>query len=619
MQSKLEELINIINQKMTIDQIISDYIHLEKKGNNYIGLCPFHQDTNPSMSVSPAKGIFKCFSCGAGGNGITFVKNYKGISFIDALKEVAEKADVNWHDYLTEYKVKPLDPELELIYKINEEAIIFYKYNLEEFLSSNNSIHEYIKKRELTENLIDKFEIGYADKNSSLVAFLLKKGYKEEEIVKTGLVKNYEGKLQDYFINRLMFPIRDAYGKAIGFSGRIIAKSKYAKYLNTPDTKAFKKSNVMYNFHNAQSQISLKSYGVIVEGFMDVVAFEKIGISNVIATMGTAFTSQHLSLLKALTHKLILAFDNDVPGINTTIKTGKNLLKEKFDLFVMEFTDAKDIDEYIKLKSKEEILKDLSKAIKFIDFYKKQLYQSVDKNSIDFELIRKFLELLVNVDDDLATSFYINDLASNYAIDKVVLESQFKKLAEENKIKQLTSNQNSYSNGSSSNDSWVSAMVEQATIPFDEYQDDPTKTTNQVFKNSQSLLDEQRIIKIASLNFEIFSELNKLNYVFEDPFCKKIFGLLSTNYSTNKKVDISLIMKKLSEEEQAQFKTILKIDEQENKINQFLIQEGKEIVQKLELNHKQIQKMQLLAKIQEAKNSGDSEQVIFLTKTMRKL
>ncbi len=619
MQSKLEELITLINQKIQIDQIISDYIHLEKKGNNYIGLCPFHQDTNPSMSVSPTKGIFKCFSCGAGGNGITFVKNYKGITFIEALKEVAEKAEINWHDYLTEYKKKPLDPEIELIYKINEEAIIFYKYTLEEFLTSKNLIQEYIKKRALSNELINKFEIGYADKNNSLITFLLKKGYKEEEIIKTGLVKNYDGKLQDYFINRLIFPIRDANGKAIGFSGRIIAKSKYAKYLNTPDTKAFKKTNVMYNFHNAQSQISLKSYGIIVEGFMDVIAFEKLGISNVIATMGTAFTSQHLLLLKSITHKLILAFDNDIPGINTTIKTGKNLLKEKFNLFVMEFVKAKDIDEYIKLKNKDEILKALSEAIKFIDFYKNQFYKIIDKNSIDFELIRKFLALLVELDDDLAINFYLNDLSNYFTIDKVVLENQYKKIQEQIKIQNLTSNQNSSQNVSSKDNSWINAMVEQATIPPEEYHEDIEKKKDYHLENKQYLIDEKRIIKIASLNFEIFKEIKKLNYVFEDLFYKKIFELFSTYFPLENKINIDEIMKKLSREEQEQFKNILEIDEPDNKINQFLIQEGTEIIQKLELNHKQLQKLKLFAKIQEAKNAGDIEQIIFLTKTMRKL
>ncbi len=424
--NKLSELINLIEEKSNVSDIISDYISLEKKGNNHVGLCPFHSDSNPSMSVSDQKKIFKCFVCGAAGGAISFVQNYQGVNFIEATKIVADKLKIDWRPYISQREVK-INPEEKRGWEINNDALTFFKYSLQN--TNEQRVNNYIKQRGIDSDIIDNFDIGYAF--DGLSTFLLNKEYTEEEIIKYGLAKRREDTtLQDYFINRLIFTIRDANGNVIGFSGRIIdGNSKYVKYMNSPETPIFKKSNILYNLDKARIHGNLKKELIIVEGFMDVIALHKAGIDNSIATMGTAFTKQHNKKIKSITTNITLAFDSDVPGINATIAIGKSLLVDGFNVDVVEISSGKDFDELLKLGTSK-VKETLENKVKFIHFYKNMIYRKLDQqgDNVSFDDLRSLLKLLTNVEDKMIASRIIIDISEKYKIDKKVIEDEYEKL-----------------------------------------------------------------------------------------------------------------------------------------------------------------------------------------------
>ncbi len=421
--NKLSELIEII-EKSNVSSIISDYISLEKKGSNHMGLCPFHPDSNPSMSVSDQKGIFKCFVCGAGGNAISFVQNYEGITFIEAVKKVSEKLGIDWKQYINFREVK-INPKIKRGWEINEEALNFFKYNLNN--TNNPKVLEYIKTRGLTSDILDKYDIGFS--GEGLSNFLLNKEFTEEEIVTYGLAKRKEDTtLQDYFINRLIFSIKDKNGNIVGFSGRVIEESKYAKYMNSPENPVFKKSSILYNLDKAKTQANLKKELIIVEGFMDVIALGKAGIENAIATMGTAFTNDHNKIIESITNNIILAFDSDVAGINAAISTSKTLVQGKSKVSIVTVPNGKDFDEILSL-GKEKVIETLNNKKDFLLFYKEMIFNKLGNSySVEqFDVIRELLKVISFYDDNLVTDVNINEISEKLNISKEVLMEEFSK------------------------------------------------------------------------------------------------------------------------------------------------------------------------------------------------
>ncbi len=422
--NNLSKLISIIEDKSNVSDIISDYISLEKKGNNHVGLCPFHSDSNPSMSVSDNKGIFKCFVCGAGGSAISFVQNYEGISFIEAVKRVADKLKIDWKEYISQREIK-IDPEVKRGWEINEEALNFFKYTLNNTV--DNKVKDYIESRGINQEIIDKFDIGYS--GEGLASFLLNKDFTEEEIIKYGLAKRREDTtLQDYFFNRLIFTIKNADGKVVGFSGRVLEDSNYAKYMNSPENPVFKKSNILYNLDKAKISANLKKKLIVVEGFMDVIALHKAGIDNAIATMGTAFTKEHNKILKSITSNIVLAFDSDVAGINASITTAKTLIQDGFHVDHVNVPNGKDFDELLK-SGAEAVERTLKDKKEFLSFYKEMIYKKLDSQGSDlsFEVLRELLKVISYYNDNLKTDVNLNEISNKYGISREILNEEFSK------------------------------------------------------------------------------------------------------------------------------------------------------------------------------------------------
>lgn len=423
-----EEIKNIQNSA-NIAEIISSYISLEKKGKNYFGVCPFHDDHNPSMSVNVEKGIFTCFVCHKTGTVFTFVQDYLNIPFLEAVKVVADKIGITLSaGYKT---VSKYDKHYEAL----DLAIKFYQNNLRS--SEGTEAREYLNKRGINDEIIDEFNIGFAPKNyDTIVKLLTSKGFDENTLLETGLI-NRNNTLYDIFRDRITFPIHNARGNPVGFSARIYKNIDEAKYVNTKETVIFKKGEILFNYHRAQNEARRLKYLVVVEGQMDAIRLYASGIKNVVATMGTALTSYHADLLKKTNVKIILCMDNDAAGEMATLKNGEILESVGCDLSVLRITDAKDPDEYILKHSKEEFIDALDHATTFFDFKMKLLKKDKNLNKVDdvSKYINQVIKELNKSSDEVLIDLTVNKLVEEFNIDKNVLLNKIIKVESSKTVK----------------------------------------------------------------------------------------------------------------------------------------------------------------------------------------
>ena len=354
-----------IVEKADIVSIISEYVKLEKKGANYIGLCPFHNDTNPSMSVSPSKKVFKCFSCNTGGDVITFVSKIKNISIRDAMRIVGDSCGI---------KVEVTKKEIEhqknaKYYEIMMEASKFYHFYLLNSLDAKDA-NAYLFDRGLEKDIINTFNIGVSASDNDLFKILTNKKYIPLDLIEVGLIRSNKDSYVDVFKNRIMFPLEDLDGNVVGFSGRRYKKDDNdSKYLNTFDTVIFKKGQILYNYHRAFNDIKANNCVYLFEGFMDVIAAYRADVKNSVASMGTALTFDQIKALKRITNNVIVCYDSDEPGTNATLKAIKELNSMDVNVSVVRIPSGKDPDEYIKANGKD-ALKNilLNKKVNAIDF-----------------------------------------------------------------------------------------------------------------------------------------------------------------------------------------------------------------------------------------------------------
>ena len=335
-QDKIDEIKSVAD----IVSVIGDYVELKRAGSNYVGLCPFHNEKTPSFSVSPSKGIFHCFGCGVGGDVISFIMQKEGLSYPEAIKFLADKLgilvetnEVNKEKY--EHRKK--------LFEINNEAKLFYYKNL----LINDIPKEYIKKRNLNNNLINKFIIGYADGKNSLYRHLLQKGYQKDDIIEVGLINQDEkGNVYDKFRNRLMFPIIDIRGNVIGFGGRALAEAR-AKYLNSPQSLAYDKSKNVYGVSNLKNSTKVGKI-ILVEGYMDVISLTNYGFDYAIASLGTSLTHDQAKLIKRYCKNIYICYDGDSAGQNATSRAIEIFKEQDISPNIIVIPDNMDPDDYIK-------------------------------------------------------------------------------------------------------------------------------------------------------------------------------------------------------------------------------------------------------------------------------
>ena len=401
-----EEILSI-QRKVNIVDVVSDYLPLKQSGRNYFGVCPFHDDHNPSMSVSKEKQMYKCFVCGAAGNVFNFVMDYEKISYYEAVRIVANKIGIDI-DIGNIRQEKNKDSKL---YEIYEFASKYYQNYLK--TSSGKIARNYLTDRNIDDELVKQFQIGLSETDGKLTSLLQNKKISDEDILKSGISIEKNGKLVDIYNNRIMFPLWNIEGQVVGFSGRIFEGESTSKYVNTMETEIFKKGDLLYNYHNAKEHARKEKQVIVVEGFMDVIRLYSIGIKNVVATMGTAITPNQASLIRKLSQNIILMFDGDDAGEKATIAAIKELDKTDSEIKVVRLENKLDPDEYVLTKGKDKMLKHLSSAMSLLN-YKSEKYKEKlnfkDSNDVSkyINLMKKDLE---KIDDDIVRDIEVKKIS----------------------------------------------------------------------------------------------------------------------------------------------------------------------------------------------------------------
>ena len=363
-----QDLIEAVLKHADIVQIISSYIPVEKKGRSYVALCPFHDDKNPSMQISPEKQIFKCFVCGTGGNAIGFVEKYEKIPFSAAVRKVAQLCNYNDPRLVEDVPKTPIDPGLARLHDCINDLQAYYRYALA--IPEGEAARNYLASRDLGPDIQTKYGIGYAPKDGSMtVKFLQAKGHSLKTIEDIGIALARGESTSDNNAGRVIFPLHDAKGQVIGFSARRISDDGSAKYVNSPETRLFHKGDVLYNYHNVVASAHRDGYCYVLEGFMDVMALGKAGISNAVALMGTSLTKPQIGLLKRLRCEIRLCLDGDGPGQAAMMKASFALAKEKIPFRLVDYEgDLRDPDELLREEGIDALKARMAHLSEAVDF-----------------------------------------------------------------------------------------------------------------------------------------------------------------------------------------------------------------------------------------------------------
>ncbi|MDY0074611.1 MAG: DNA primase [Acholeplasmataceae bacterium] len=425
-----DKLIELINEKTPIVDLVSEFVTLQKKGKNFAGLCPFHQEKTPSFFVSPEKNICKCYGCGEGGTPINFLRKIKNISFEEAALELADRAGIE-----VKQKKTKKDPN-EPYYQLMHEVASFYQFNLKHSESGQEAI-QYLYQRQLLDEQIEHFRLGYAPSFGQTVYLMLKnKGYQVTDMIRLGVVKqNDQGEYYDLFADRIMFPITDPKGHVVGFSGRTMNPKETVKYMNSPDTVIFKKGQLLYHLYEALPEIRKERQIVLYEGFFDVISSYQAGVKNGVAGMGTALTKEQARLIKSVTPSVILAYDGDQAGLHAADHAIPYLEKENLKVEVLIIPEKMDPDDFIKSYGPEAYEKLFGEYTE--DAYQfRYRYYKMGKNlanANDLKEFKKQVLAMIQFSDASIRAFYLQRLSSELNIPMAELE--FAKKAQPTDVK----------------------------------------------------------------------------------------------------------------------------------------------------------------------------------------
>ncbi|WP_027963461.1 DNA primase [Halalkalibacillus halophilus] len=459
MQQKIpDEIIDQIVSQHDIVDVVGNHVKLTKKGRNYFGLCPFHGEDTPSFSVAPDKQIFHCFGCGKGGNAVKFIMEYESISFVAAVKKLADEQGI---EIPSEY-VKTAESNLthadQQSIEANQWASKLFHHVLKNTSDGSNAI-EYLSNRGFDSSVIETFQLGYSPpKDQFLTTFLEKKGFVLQELADVGLISTRNGNsFFDRFKGRIMFPIHNHQGKIVGFGGRGIDSETEPKYLNSPESKLFQKGKLLYNFHQSRKHAQKLNEIVLLEGYADVIKVHQAGVYHTVATLGTSLSSYQANLLKRYVDRVKICFDGDQAGQNASYKTAQLLHKMGLNVLVATIPDNLDPDDYIDQfgseKFKNKVIDQAQTYTAFMLQYEKKQYNlQVDHERLTY--IERALDLISEVDQGVERDFYLRELAESFELYRETLEKEIDerrriKRPQYENAKRVTNNQNS---GKQSND-----------------------------------------------------------------------------------------------------------------------------------------------------------------------
>jgi DNA primase len=528
---KIEE----VRAAANIVDVVSDYVQLRKRGSNYVGLCPFHNEKTPSFIVNETKQIFHCFGCHTGGNAFKFLMEYEKISFPEAIQKLADKFGITI-DYSKGYDSGE-DNAQEVLYEINNTAARFFADNLQK--PEGEYARKYFDKRKLKLQTLRSFGLGYAlPSRDSLFQYLYKKNVDPEKAHQLGLLgKNSEGKYYDKFSGRIIFPIFSAYGRVIAFAGRILeASDNQAKYLNSPESSIYIKGRTLYGLSVAKDDIRKLNYAVIVEGYMDLISLYQAGIKNVVAVSGTAFTDDQVQLLSRYTKNVVLLFDADSAGIKASMRSIEILLRRDMDVKIVSLPEGEDPDSFINNFGREKFEEEITRAKHFLEFQSAVFEaRGMFKDPVQTaEAIRELVRPISMISDELKRSLLIKDISKKFNLREILLEKELQKTLAA--VKKTESTQ------------------ERRTLGVEK------ETTKLIERTSGSLVlkTEQEII---SLMFE--NSGNIINYLmehlepeeFQEPIHAQIAAIVYETYRNGEDIIVSSIISKFEDEDTRQYIT----------------------------------------------------------------
>lgn len=421
--------INEIRKQINIVDVVGEYVPLVKKGSSFWGLCPFHNDKNPSMSVDPNRQIYRCWSCNNSGNVFGFVSQIENISFRDSVILLANKAGFEFKN-----KINKVENKYSNYYEIYDITTKFYQLMLT--TPKAEAANKYLENRGFDQEIIKKFKIGFAlDEKDRLAKYLKEKKYDINTLNILGLTNNDI----DSFSNRIIFPLDDPSGRVVGFSGRIFTNSKTSKYINTKETPIFIKGNCLYNYSASKEFVREKKYVILMEGFMDVIRASTIGINNVVALMGTAMSKEQISLLKKLSLNIYLSMDGDEPGINAALLNGEALVEAGLNVKVIPMPKDEDPDSYIVKNGKEKFETLIESSLNFVDFkienYRKKTNFEDDKELSEY--INKVLNEISTINDEIREEIILKKLENSTNVSYNTLSKKLNEIKSKKDIKKI--------------------------------------------------------------------------------------------------------------------------------------------------------------------------------------
>ena len=427
-----EDLLDEILASTDIVEVINEYVPLKRRGANYLGLCPFHKEKTPSFTVSPDKQIYKCFGCGQGGSVVQFISKLENLDFKETLEHLAERANIDLAKYEVNGEFKDGKKEIkETIERINKStARYFYEALTEQLKETNSPLKAYLIKRQLDKNTIVRFGLGFGSKkNETLVQHLTKLGYKKEEILTAGVVsKNMRGEIYENFAGRLIFPILDTRERVIGFGGRVLDNS-LPKYVNSPENALYHKGSNLYGLNVAKKEKINEI--IIVEGYMDTVALHKSGITNAVASLGTALTEKQAKLLKKYAPTIVISYDQDGAGQAATLRAIDILAKEELNVKVLRLDrdDVKDPDEYINKYGKERFDACVKNSISAVEYKISRLEGLLNKEDFHekVEFLTRVAAILAGLKNNIEQEMYIDLVAKKYSVSRDAIKSEIDK------------------------------------------------------------------------------------------------------------------------------------------------------------------------------------------------
>jgi len=532
-----ESTVSLILETARIEEVIGEYVHLRRRGANLVGLCPFHSEKTPSFTVSPLKGFYKCFGCGAAGNVVKFLMEYEHYTYIEALRYLARKYNIEIEEREpTEEEIQKAN-EKESLYSVNAMAAEFFKTQLLETPEGRNIGLSYFEERGFQHPIIQRFQLGYSPmQKDALYIYALSKGFDPDYIEKAGLIIKHGNEYIDRFFNRVIFPIHNQSGRIIGFGGRILTNDKlFPKYINTPETEIYHKSNVLYGFYQARKQIADANNCYLVEGYTDVISMNQIGVSNVVASSGTSLTPGQIHLIKRYTPNVTILYDGDTAGIKASFRGIDMILQEGMNVRIVLFPKDHDPDSFARSHRTEEVVSFITeKAQHFIGFKTNVLLDETQNDPIKRSaLIKEILDSIALVPSSIARSEFIKYTSETLNIPEQTLLYELNKILSR-KYKNFKPEPQPLSPPNLQIDS-NQEIAEERNITHQEY-NIIRLLLNHGEKNFEFQFDDesgqQQFMKVNTSHF-IVSELIEDDYEFSSPVLQKLYQEYKAAFEKN--------------------------------------------------------------------------------------